>query len=62
MSKKSDKAFIEKLKTITIGTGASEKLPPCPECGKPIKGIGFVVRVEREPDNNPPQEEHSFAA
>lgn len=60
MSKKSDKAFIEKLKSITIGIGAGKQLPPCPECGKPINGFGFIVRVER--DRKPPQEEHSFAA
>lgn len=72
MSKKSDKAFIEKLKTINIGTGAKPS-KNCGNCGKPMSehemklvAVGVAIPVpasmlesKPEPKHN---EEASFAA
>jgi len=61
MSKKSDKAFIKKISSITIGTGAKPSAPKCPGCGGQLKvlaAIGWSVRRVKEKK----MEERSFAA
>lgn len=72
MSKKSDKAFIKKLKTLTIGTGAKDE--KCGNCGKPMaqhmKLVGMVAiplsalgqPPKAEKAEQPKHEEQSFAA
>lgn len=53
-------AFLEKIKTITIGTLGSSA--PCEHCGKPLSGhklIPVMVRIERR---RRPLEEKAFAA
>lgn len=46
---KADKAFIEKIGTIGISTGAAKK-KECPECGHEMKQIGFLAgEVEGKP-------------
>jgi hypothetical protein len=37
--KKADKAFIEKIGTIGISTGASKK---CPDCGNDLQPVGYL--------------------
>lgn len=59
MSKKSDKAFIKKISTITVGTAAK---PKCPGCGGALKFIGAIgVEIRRVPKKNQ-MEERSFPA
>lgn len=73
MSKKSaNKAFIDKIKTLTIGTGAKDT--KCGACGKPIgehKLLGVVAiplaalggkPPKAEKKEQPKHEEQSFAA
>lgn len=73
MSKKSaNKAFIDKIKTLTIGTGAKDT--KCGKCGKPMgqhmKLLGMVaipLSALGEPPKpkkaeQPKHEEQSFAA
>jgi len=74
MSKKSaNKAFIDKIKTLTIGTGAKNE--KCGACGKPMsehqmKLLGMVAiplsalgqPPKSEKTKEPKHEEQSFAA
>lgn len=42
---KADKAFIEKISSITVGTGAGKQEVPhvkCPDCGGPAALVGIV--------------------
>lgn len=69
---KADKAFIAKLKTLTIGTGAKEEAPEtfmglptkikCPKCGKDKHLFGAVCRVTLEPKKHDATGEEAFAA
>lgn len=69
---KADKAFIEKLKTINIGSATKidlqklvESMPPmpCPDCGTPMKCVGAaIVQIDRPKPKQKKAEEQSFSA
>jgi hypothetical protein len=64
MKKKSGKAFIDKIKTISISTGA--KPPVCPDCGgvpiklTPIAAV-MVSNARRKPGRDESNDQ-SFSA
>lgn len=60
MSKKSNKAFIDKIKTITIGTKSGSSAPKCPDCGLPMTPVSLLVRVKRMRPGR--SDEQSFSA
>lgn len=74
MKKKSDKAFIAKIKTLTIGTGTKGGDKNCGNCGKPIDehmqlvGVALIPisALPKPPEaakpEQPKHEEKSFAA
>ncbi|HVX56950.1 MAG TPA: hypothetical protein VHA37_04410 [Candidatus Saccharimonadales bacterium] len=47
-------AFLEKIKSLTFGTGA--KAPPCPSCGKQHKLAGVLVQIRIERRRKPPEQ------
>lgn len=71
---KADKAFIEKISSITVGTGAGKQKSPahieCPGCGGPASVVGFVgfpiyagdVKAEIQRRKKAEADEDSFAA
>lgn len=55
---KANKAFMEKVQSITIGTGA--KAPKCGICGGKLVGMAIGIRrIKKSPKQN---DEQSFAA
>lgn len=53
--KKSDAAFIAKIKTLNIGTGAKRETidgPPCDICGKPMQ-LEHIATIELQKVNLP---------
>lgn len=55
------KAFLDKIKSITIGTLGSSA--SCKHCGKPLSGhklLSVLVRIERR--RRPALEERAFSA
>lgn len=62
--KKADKAFIEKIKSLTIGTGAKPD-DTCGVCGNPISHhiLGAIVHLKRDKQKkNSGSDEMSFSA
>lgn len=61
-----NKAFLEKIKTVNIGTGSKTEKPTCAECGNPIEDhmvVGpFPLSMLRKKPRHNSDEESSFAA
>lgn len=62
-----DAAFIEKIKTLAVHTakkienGEVHTLPPCLDCGTPMKLVAVAI-VKRRPHERRESEEQSFSA
>jgi hypothetical protein len=62
-----DAAFIEKIKTLAfhvakqIEDGTVATMPPCPECGKPVKLVAVAVEIPR-PRRRDESHDRAFSA
>lgn len=53
--KKENAAFLAKIKTITVGTGAKSSAPKCPDCGESMQGY-LAIPVIAIPIHGAPPE------
>lgn len=57
--KAADKAFIKKISSITVGTGAKASGQTCPGCGEPVSGFTVVPAMVAIPIHaKPPKHKH----